>query len=330
MSRTMEQVVKTMMEDEHLCKAFDDPVSFSKIVLGIKPRWYQKQILLCEAMQRIARMGRRTGKTYTMILHMLFVAFTQPDSKQLVIGPLGIQVDTIFEELRSIINKTPILRDSVTRSVQSPQTIKFGNGAKILGLSAGSSSGGGAKNIRGQGADWIYMDETDYLNEEDINSVLGVSLNDIGSVGIWCSSTPTGARELFYEWCINSKVKYKVKSQEDHTPVKVERTGEERNKWVQFHYPSWVNPNWDEEMEAELKALFTEQGYIHEVLAKFGDETEGVFNKDKIKESMFDYVYNEMRNRKPMPDTVRVIGVDWDKRICPVSCRELLEHPKVA
>lgn len=269
--------------------------------------------------------------TFTMILHMLYYAFTNPDSKQLVIGPLGIQVDTIFDELRSIIRKTPLLRDSMTRSVQSPQRIEFGNGAVIIGLSAGSSSGSGAKNMRGQGADYIYLDETDYLNEEDINSIIGVSLNDIGNVGLWCSSTPTGSRELFYEWCMSSKETYCVKSKDNHTPIKkVKKDKKAANKWTQFHFPSWCNPQWNNEMEAELRALFTEQGYIHEVEARFGDETEGVFNKEAVKRALKDYKYSDMRIRKPLPDTTRIIGVDWDKQICPVSCRELLEYPKIA
>jgi replicative DNA helicase len=326
----MQEVIEMMLDDEELSKAFDDPVMFARIVLDVEPRWYQKQMMRNGNMKKIARMGRRTGKTFTMIMYMLWYAFGHPDSKQLVIGPRGIQVDTIFDELRKFIRNSPLLQASLERSVQSPQRIEFGNGAVILGLSAGSSTGGSGTNVRGQGADWIYMDETDFLREDDINAIIGVSLGDIGSTGLWCSSTPTGARELFYEWCVNSGTKYEVESQEDHTPVKVERGSEEANNWTQFHYPSWVNPTWDNEMEAELRSMFTEQGYIHEVEAKFGDETEGVFNKESIANSQQDYTYEQMRARSPHPNTVRVLGVDWDKRICPVSYRELLEPPKAA
>ena len=330
MANKMKDIIKEIMGDPNLRKAFEDPVSFCQIILGIEPRWYQKLMLRCENLQKIARMGRRAGKSFTMILHILYYAFTNPNSKQLVIGPLGIQVDTIFDELRDIIRKTPLLRDSMTRSVQSPQRIEFGNGAVIMGLSAGSSSGSGAKNMRGQGADYIYLDETDYLNEEDINSIIGVSLNDIGNVGIWCSSTPTGARELFYEWCMNSKETYTVKDKSNMDVIKRVNKSGDPNKWTEFHFPSWCNPQWNDEMEAELRALFTEQGYIHEVEAKFGDETEGVFNKEAVQKALSKYSYEEMRIRKPLPPTVRVIGVDWDKCICPVSCRELLEYPKIA
>ena len=49
-------------------------------------------------------------------------------------------------------------------------------------------------------------------------------------------------------------------------------------------------------MEAELRAQLSEQGYIHEVLAEFGVEDAGVFDKDKVDRAMTYelYAYNEL------------------------------------
>ncbi|MEG1494714.1 MAG: POTRA domain-containing protein [Bacilli bacterium] len=49
-------------------------------------------------------------------------------------------------------------------------------------------------------------------------------------------------------------------------------------------------------MEAELRAQLTTEGYIHEVLAEFGTQEKGVFDKDKIDASMkiLNYAYNEL------------------------------------
>lgn len=49
-------------------------------------------------------------------------------------------------------------------------------------------------------------------------------------------------------------------------------------------------------MEAEFRAQLSEQGYIHEVLAEFGVEDTGVFDKDKLDEAItFSmYAYNEL------------------------------------
>lgn len=62
-----------------------------------------------------------------------------------------------------------------------------------------------------------------------------------------------------------------------------------------FH-PSTHNPNWCPEMEARFRAQLTEQGYIHEILAEFGTEEAGVFNKDKLDEAMLwkNYAYNPL------------------------------------
>ena len=49
-------------------------------------------------------------------------------------------------------------------------------------------------------------------------------------------------------------------------------------------------------MEAELRAQLTAEGYVHEVLAEFGTQETGVFDKDKIDAAMqvLDYAYNDL------------------------------------
>lgn len=322
--KDVQLIVQQMMEDEELREVFDDPVTFSQAILDVNPRWYQKKIMRDKSLKKVARWGRRLGKTFCMTLYMLWRAFVQPDGRPeriLVIGPYGIQVDTIFDELRKLINQSPLLQMSVTRNVQSPQRIEFGNGSLILGLSAGSGTGKGAPSIRGQGATYIFLDETDYMTEADINSIMGMQLEDMTRIGIWCSSTPTGQRKMFWSWCTNASKTYSVTNKELWLKTRNvelcenyhERTDSSANGWTQYHYPSWCSPNWSEEMDAELQAMFSAQGYIHEVEAEFGDETTGVYNKAKLDSSRFDYTYEDMKQRSPMPDRIRIIGSDWDK-----------------
>nr|DAH94638.1 MAG TPA: hypothetical protein [Bacteriophage sp.] len=49
-------------------------------------------------------------------------------------------------------------------------------------------------------------------------------------------------------------------------------------------------------MEAELRAQLTAEGYVHEVLAEFGTQEAGVFDKDKLDASqkVLDYAYMEL------------------------------------
>jgi replicative DNA helicase len=79
--------------------------------------------------------------------------------------------------------------------------------------------------------------------------------------------------------------------------------------WKEFYYPTMVNPEWSPRMEKELRGMFSEVAYQHEVLAEFGEETVGVFNKDFIDRARHDYTYREATPYKAH----RIVGVDWDK-----------------
>lgn len=133
-------------------------------------------------------------------------------------------------------------------------------------------------------------------------------------ITIFLSSTPTGRRSFFYEACVNKDLGYK-----------------------EFYYPSMANPNWGDEMEAEFRSSLTELQYIHEVLAEFGPQETGVFDKKKLDEAikMDLYAYAELDylqeraltvpkenikfyipqrgERGYYPNKYRTMGVDWDK-----------------
>lgn len=133
-------------------------------------------------------------------------------------------------------------------------------------------------------------------------------------ISIFLSSTPTGRRSFFYEACVNKDLGYK-----------------------EFYYPSMANPNWGDEMEAEFRSSLTELQYIHEVLAEFGPQETGVFDKKKLDEAikMDLYAYAELDylqeralevpkenikfyipqkgERGYYPNKYRTMGVDWDK-----------------
>lgn len=311
MSNSIEATINEIMGDDDLCKIIEDPVFFAQMILDIVPRVYQEFMLRSKSKQKVVRAGRRAGKTLAMIIHILWYAYVNKNSKQLVVAPVGTQVDEIFIELRRLISESPFLQGIIVRDKQYPQLIKFNNGSIIKGLSAGTSSSRGAKSTRGQGADWLYLDEADYLSEEDIHSIMGVTLED-SEIGVWSASTPTGAKELFYNWCKNSSETYTVNNYEDLDYIHTEQEG---NGWAEFHFPAMCSPNWDKELEAKLKTRFTENAYAREVLAEFGEKEAGVYRNDHIKKAYkeFEYTYADMASRDPLPHHQRIMGIDWDK-----------------
>jgi replicative DNA helicase len=147
------------------------------------------------------------------------------------------------------------------------------------------------------------------------------------AVGVMGSSTPTGRRGLFYKYCTDPNTGFK-----------------------EFHYTFYDSPTYlnatdeqKDQMERELRHQFPDElSYQHEILAEFGAEAMGVYNKkcidrarsysvadgqigDPDKVLLWDYNqtrHNGYLTNKPiMPtySTIRTVGVDWDKMGAPTE-----------
>lgn len=264
----------------------------------------------------IKNFGDNKMKTDVLCVHALWYAFTNENAVVLVATPYESQVKLIFKRIREFLAKSEEISSSVVQNTKHPEYIQFGNGSVISGFTAGTRSGAEGGSMRGQRADWIILDETDYLSDGDIYAISSIAI-ERPDIGIWASSTPTGKRGKFYEYCMDAqKGKLEVK------PGK--HVGE---IWTEFYYPSTVLPSWSEEMAKEWRMNLDEDAWEHEVMANFGQETIGVFNKEFIDRAKRRYAYVESVNYK----AVRVIGVDKQQDI-PVHIKsgELLETPKAA
>lgn len=292
-------------EEIELAQTLYDPVRWADKNLNWKPRKskdgqeYQQLILRCSSKRKVLRMGRRLGKTEVMVAAILHYLFTNSpkiqrwdaDSKMyvdgfstiLVLTPYLSQVKLIFNRMRELLARNPELAQEVKRDVSTPHhLLELYNGAKAVGFSSGAK---GAEAVRGQKADFIILDEMDYLSTEDIESVVALMMEH-SQVKILASSTPSGRREYFYSFCM------------------------ERMDFKEFYYPSMCNPAWGPKMELELRQFYkTEIGWQHEILAEFGEAATGVFQYKYIHAAKQDYKYEEM---KPQYDWSYSIGVDWN------------------
>nr|DAJ47689.1 MAG TPA: Terminase [Caudoviricetes sp.] len=222
-----------------------------------------------------------TGKSETMVVEALWRAFTSTSREKfriLCITPYENQVNLLFMRMRELIHNSPLVKNEVVRMKNSPYMIEFSNGATILGFTTGASSGSGAASIRGQRGDLLLLDEIDYMGENDYSTVAMIA-GERPDIAMICSSTPTGKRGTFYRMCKDPTFGFK-----EH-----------------FH-PSMDNPNWNKQMEDEFRSQLTASQYEHEVLAEFGTEEAGVFDKTLIDAAMKRefYIYNpltEMQKR---------------------------------
>lgn len=310
------------VEQAKLAKIMADPVYWAKAFLMTNnpktkrlehwsARDYQMEMLRDNHTRVVYRCGRRIGKTETMVVGGLHKAGTNKNYRILYVTPYENQVNLIFMRMRELIQDSPLLKKQIKRMKNSPYTIEFTNGSVIMGFTTGASSGSGAASVRGQRADWIYLDEVDYMGENDYSTVAAIA-GERAEIGITASSTPTGKRGTFYRMCKDESFGY-----------------------VEHFHPSMHNPNWCKEMEDRFHSEFSDIQYEHEILAEFGTEEAGVFNKDRVDAAMHQefyaytplnsiqernlegdrlpamYLYDE-ENRAP-GNPFRCVGVDFDK-----------------
>ena len=262
-----------------------DPVAWAYNKFGWKARWYQEELLSCTAQKKVVRAGRRSGKTTCVCIITLHTIFTNTDNTVLVIAPYQAQVTKIFDELDKLLNLNPELAGAVKRKTKNPQRLELYNGSKVMGFSSGSKSASKSDKVRGQDANYIVLDEADYLADDDLEAILAI-LASHPDCKLWASSTPTGAHNKFYSFCKNKSLGFK-----------------------EFHYISHESPSWTPEAEDYFRNDFEASAFEHEFLAEFGIQEGGVFRNDLIDESLEHY---EM----PLPRTSEasriVMGVDWN------------------
>lgn len=256
--------------------------------------------------------------TWTMTAHMLWVAFTcnggteiKKGATCLVATPYDTQAREIFDQLNNFIDGNPVLQASIDSIRRSPYEIVFKNKSRIKLHTAGTRSGTEGGSLRGQKASWLYIDEIDYLGDKDFEAIYAITMEAPERIGVMVASTPTGRRGKFWQICtqesINQDVKL-LKKHENHFDINTyDRSTAEG--WKEFYFPTMVNPEWSPRMEREMKNLYTEVAYEHEVLAEFGTEMVGVFNKEYIDEASANG-YSLLS--RPIHDGPIAFGIDWD------------------
>lgn len=108
-------------------------------------------------------------KTETMCVEALWNASTHNNFVFLFAAPYESQIRMISTRLSEIINTSPLVKSKVIGSTKSPFEIRFNNASRIVGFTSSASSGNGGASIRGQRADFIALDEMDYLADNDFD-----------------------------------------------------------------------------------------------------------------------------------------------------------------
>lgn len=247
-------------------------------------RWAQELALSCSAKNKAIRWGRRCGKSYAIIMELMYkIALAEKPLSILVAAPMVTMIDEIsqvFVELSNLIDIPGFIQSKKSSPILE---ITFFNGSILKGITAADDG----KSARGKKADVIWIDEVDFVPTKALDAIRAIQL-DNPNVELIYTSTPIGEGNLFN--FANQRIT------------------------KEFHYPTFTRPDYTDEMHSSTEAL-SAIAYAQEILAIYGLDEAGVFPIRFI-DMAYDYYikdsYNEdfvLNNRDRF---ILIIGVDWN------------------
>lgn len=326
----------------------DNPILWAKVYLDWEARDYQFAIVTegKKSKKLVLRLGRRLGKTDSMCVLILWFAYTQynkgPNNQYdiIIATPYETQIDLIFKRLHQLVEQSPLLMSVISRDVHHNLCFNInGVTSNILGLTAGANnSSGGANSSRGQRADLLVLDECDYIGSNQITNILNIRNEAPERIRLLCASTPSGKHEEYYRWCQDASKKYfptddDIKNNRFSGYETIEKPIGEGNGWTEVYAPSNVNkellkinPDTLQTYLEDIREELSEMRYAQEVMAEFGEEELGVYQKKFIQAAIaegerlkYEYITKwskedrEAYLKRTQGQNIRMLGVDWDK-----------------
>lgn len=230
-----------------------------------------------------------THNTYSFSLNILHRVMTNENYKVLIATPYEVQAEELINQIRELIYRLDpewgSYQDLVIKDVKSPNYVmQFSNRSRIRAFTTGSS---GAGSVRGQSAHLIVLDEVDYMSESDFNSILAI-LADHPDTELWVASTPNSKKAL-----------YRL---------------EQLSAYKKFHFPTFVLPHYNDQLDQDFRDGLTDVGYVQEIMAEFGASELGVFQSYYVDKCIHpemgqDQRDDVLRNRNRY---IMIMGCDWN------------------
>jgi hypothetical protein len=255
-------------EETRLGETLRDPVLWGMKYLqnrdGSERSYWPHQVddLRCGDRNIIHLDGRDSGKSISLTTDALHYAFTTRGGQGLVAAPHQGHLDTLAEEMEYQLDSNPELMRSIgitkygkPKIYRKPYfRIEFTNGAVLYFRPAGAYGDA----FRSLHVERVWVDEGAWLSEKAWKA-LRQCLKAGGKLRIY--STPNGLRDTTY-YRLTTSSQFKV-----------------------FRWPSWLNPNWDENREAELLEFYGGRdtaGWQHEVAGEHGKPSYGAFSLENL------------------------------------------------
>ena len=226
--------------------------------------------------------SHNTGKTSSLAMIVIHKMLVKEKFRVLLVSPYAVQTEEVVETIKSMCAALP--ENPIASAKGSPvHKVTFKNGSILMGFTAATNG----DQIRGQPGDLIVLDEVDDIPEKAITSIMGIKMQN-PDVEIWRSGTPKGELNL--------------------------HRAEQDQLTKSFHYPSYVNPNYTDDMDLSLRADYGDGiGYVQEVLALTGLSSASVFQTLFVSRASQRQTFltagQVLLNRS---NYICVMGVDWN------------------
>ena len=249
------------------------------------PRFHQDLLLKCSAKHKVIRMGRRCGKTFSIILDIIHrIETTDRPLNILVAAPMLTMITEIERTIVTLINATG-KEGFITAKKSSPTLeVKFFNGSLLQGITLSNDG----TSARGKKADILWVDEMDFANRKSLEALQAIEM-DNPNVEVVYTSTPIGQGNLY--------------------------AAEALENTKSFHFPSYVIPHYNDAMHKSMKSSLSDIGFAQECLALYGLDESGVFQIHYIEECVDLYIPQVFNQQTVLTDRGRFIvfiGVDWN------------------
>jgi len=217
-----------------------------KITIPYKPHPAQQAFHNSNARFRVLACGRRFGKTMAAANEAIRLATLKSKCVGWIVAPVFGQTMIFWRMIRKFLPKQLISRVS-----KSERYIQLINGSEIWFKSADNPD-----LLRGEGLDWVIMDECAMIKREAWEEALRPALWDKSGRGVFIS-TPKG-----YNWFYEAWKRGQDKEDKD---------------FESWQFSSQLNPYLSEEDFKEMKASLPDRVFRQEVLAEFIEDAGSVF-----------------------------------------------------
>jgi hypothetical protein len=255
---------------------------------------------MCDARTKVASCGRRWGKTEAAAVDAATMAIARPGSVQMIVSPTYDQSRLIFDTVERLMLSSRATRP-LTRVVRTPYPRLTALGSTITARTADEDG----RNLRGNSADRVIVDEAAYVRDSVIHEVISPMLADRNGQLVMVS-TPFGKNHFYRAFTRGAE------SREQRAESEGPSTLDSQLSTRSFSFPSWANPHISREYIEEQRNVLSARQFAVEYEAQFVDDQASVFAWQDIETAAARSLHSTLNSQlsTPSPENV-VAGIDW-------------------